>query len=109
MRVATGAAKLIVECLVGRVLPELIGQRSLFFVIDDRYEPTSPGGPARGRHFHSAPALAAGWPPNWPAITGIRWQPLTLVAGSFGRIRLASQLSGGLGFPGATCIKEDQQ
>ena len=40
-------------------------------------------------------------------ITGIGWQLFTLVAGSFGRIGLSSQLAAV--FPEAICIKEDQQ
>jgi len=52
------------------------------------------------------PILA--WRPRMLArnITGIRWQPLTSMAGSFGRTRLPSQLQE-TGFPGAICIKED--
>jgi len=61
--------------------------------------------------------IARAWPPilAWRPlllagnITGIGWQPLTSMAGSFGRTRLPSQLPRTPRFPGAICIKEDQQ
>ncbi len=56
------------------------------------------------------PVLAWRWRLLARNITGIGWQPLTLTAGSFGRIRLSSQLAtGDPGFPGAVCLKEDQR
>jgi len=62
---------------------------------------------SRLRRLAARPCLAAAAADA--QITGIGWQPLTSMAGSFGRTRLSSQSYRGPRFPGAICIKEDQQ